>query len=118
MKEREKKMKMELKLVSTKELSNRFLNVYRIGEYEVRLTTCKTSGRSIDVYNKGDRFTPDIYYRVELVKEKFECAFYVQTTSYGGLTSEETKQLISKLETATNVVDILTQEFILKGGQQ
>lgn len=102
---------MEFKLVSTKESTDRVLNVYAIGEYEVRVVTRKTGWRSIDIFNKGNRFTPDIIYMDDLTKENSEGVFLILTTSYGGLTCEEMKQLISKLETATSVVEILNQEF-------
>lgn len=92
--------------------------LFRIGSYEVEVTkyTYVTGDihirRRISVEkNYGEHYLPEIYFRDnELTGEAGE--FVIQTTSYGSLKPAEIKNIIAGYETAVEVVEILTKEFL------
>lgn len=90
--------------------------LFRIGSYEVEVTKYSyVTGdihRTISVEkNYCESYMPEIYFRDnELTGEAAE--FVIQTTSYGSLKPAEIKGVIAGYETAVEVVEILTKEFL------
>lgn len=106
---------MGLKLSKTQTTVNGLIvNSYKIGNYAI--IEYIRDGFTV-IYTRpnmeANDFLPDIY-----AEDKNEdgniTEFKIQTTSYGALSSEDTKRFIEAYEEALEVVEILTDKFVNK----
>lgn len=100
---------MKLEHIETKTNGEVMLDRYAIGNYAVKVLT-RSWGRSVEVRPLNRQgYLPDIYVRDEM--DGGITGFEVQTTSYGSLPLDELRKVITGLEEAAKVAEILTAEF-------
>lgn len=100
---------MKLSLVKTAIVDDANLEVYKIADYTVHVSAYKNGRKLIIIRKKNNYYLPAIYCNDDMKGNIL--GFGIQTTSYGMLSTEETKKMIAALEEAVKVAEVLTKEF-------
>ncbi len=103
---------MELTLERTRKLEDRQYKVYKIGRYTINVVDYLDGTAYITTEHEKADYLPHIYVRDD--NDMKVLGFDIQTTSYGALSTEEIKKVISGYNEALEVVAILTKEFVNK----
>ncbi len=106
---------LKFQFVEKKEKNGKVVELYKVGVYCVKVITHEDGSISVGAFENPlshAEYLPEIYCRKDLYGniEGFE----IQTTSYGSIPAEETRSLISCLEEAVIVAEILTEKFVSK----
>ena len=101
---------IELTLVREKEVNGKKYEAYEIAGYDVEVTRYSNGYVSIYIDGKRSGYTPAIY-SVDNHEGKI-LGFNIQSTSYGALPVSEIKEMVKALETACEVVEVLTKAFV------
>lgn len=101
---------LKLTLTNTKTIEDKKIELYEIADYTVKVISRDCGLRWITIREGKKEYLPTIYCRDDM--EGNVLGFEIQTTSYGSLPTDEIKKMVEALETAVEVAEILTKEFV------